>query len=61
MRKHVHSLEPGEIEAHAIGKIGEGGAGKLVAALALEHRVELLAQSVQMQHVRRGIGELRLA
>ena len=61
VRKNVHRREPGEVEAHAIGQIGEGGAGEPVAALALEHRVELLAQGVQMQHVRGGVGELRLA
>ena len=61
VRKNVHRLESGEVEADAIGKIGEGGARESVPALALQHGVELLAQGVQMQHVRCGIGELRLA
>ena len=29
VRKNVHRLEPGEVEAHAVGQIGEGGAGEL--------------------------------
>ncbi len=61
MRKNVHRLESREVEADAIRQISEGGARESVPALAFQHGVKLLAQGVQMQHVRCGIGELRLA
>jgi hypothetical protein len=61
VRKNVHGLESGEIEADAIGEISEGGAGKLVPPLASQHGVKLLAQGVQMQDVRRRIGKLPFA
>ena len=57
----VHRGEAGEIEPRPLRQIGEGGARQPVAPLAREHRVELLAQRVQMQHVGGGVGELRVA
>ena len=61
MREDVHSPEAGEIEPHPLGQIGEGGAGEAVAAFALEHGVELLAQRVQIENVGGGVGELGVA
>jgi len=61
VRENVHAFESREVEADAIGQIGEGGAGERGSSLALEHCVELLAQAMQIEHVRGGVGELRLA
>ena len=43
--ENVGFLEAGQIQPHAIGQIGEGGARQPVATLAREHRVELFAQA----------------
>ena len=59
--ENVHRLEAREIEPRPLGQIAEGRARKAVAALARQHRVELFAQRVQVQHVGGGVGELRLA
>ncbi len=61
VRKNVHGLESREVEAHAIGQVSESSAREFVPTLAFQHGVKLLAQGVQMQHVRCGIGELRFA
>ena len=60
MRKNVHFGEAGEVEARPFGQIGESGAGEAVAALPLQHRVELLPQRVQMEDIGGGISELRV-
>src|ERR1700677_1270475 len=61
VRKNIHRLESRKIKADAIGEISEGGARESVPALAFQYGVKLLAQDVQMQHVRCGIGELSFA
>ena len=61
MREDVLGLPAAEIELGPGRQEVETGLRQFVAAFARQHRVEPLAQTMQMQHVGRGIGELRLA
>src|SRR5664280_1740361 len=57
----VHPLKASYVEPRSLRQIGEGGARQAVASLTLQHRVELLAQRMEIQHVGGGVGQLRLA
>src|SRR5208283_1125636 len=60
MRKNVGFGPAGQIELGARRKEGEALRRERRAAFAGEHRVESRLELVQIEHVRRGIGELRL-
>src|ERR1051326_7157656 len=57
-RKNVSRRPPGEIEPRPVGQEAKTSLGKLGAALAREHRVELVFERMQMQHVGGRIGNL---
>ena len=61
MRKNVLGFPAGKIKFRPRRQKVETGLRKLGAALARQHRIQLFAQRMQMQHIGGGIGELRLA
>ena len=60
MREDIVVFPALKVELRAGGQELEAGGGKRLAILTRQHRVELLAQRMKMQHVGRRIGELRV-
>src|SRR5512138_578617 len=61
MGKNILELPALQVEYGARGQEAEAGLGELRAPLPRQHRIELLAQRMQVQHVGGGVGKLRLA
>ena len=61
MRENILGFPALQIEPRPGWQELETGLRQLAAALAQKHRVEPLAQGVQMQYVGRRIGKLRVA
>src|SRR3954466_4755132 len=61
MRKNILAVPSLQIELCTRRQEIEAGLRQLAAAFPQKHRVESLAQGMQMQHVGCGIGELRVA
>ena len=60
MGKDVLGRPAAEIETRAVGQETETGGGQFIAALARQHHVQFFAQRMEMQHIGRGIGDLRI-
>src|SRR5262249_31593108 len=61
MRENILGCPSREIEPGAIREETKAGGGKLGSSLALQHGIELVLESMQMQHVGGGIAHLRVA
>ena len=60
MGEYVLLGKAGEIQPHPIGQEAETGGGQLLAPFARQHGVEPLLERMQIEHVGRGIGNLRV-
>ena len=60
MGEDILGRPAGKIEPRPVGQEAEAGRRELPAAFPHQHRVELLLEGMQMQHVGGGIGDLRL-
>lgn len=60
VRKNIRIGPPGQIQQGAGRQKPETGRGEFGTVLPRQHGVEFYAQGMQMQHIGRGISELRL-
>ena len=61
MGEYVLAGKAGEIEPHPIGQEPEAGRGQRSTPFAGQHGVEPLLERMQIDHVGRGIGNLRVS
>ena len=61
MAEDVHGRETREVEANPIRQISECRPCETVATFAREHHVEFFAQRVEVEDVRRRVGDLGVA
>jgi len=58
MGKNVLGCPAGEIKPHPVRQKAEAGGGEVLAPLTREHGIEPFLESVQVQHVGSGVGDL---